>query len=122
MPTLGFRHIQDLGITVSSSVKQYLLFKSGSSFYITFQIYLEHFFHFCKSKHLTFFFFRIVFHNNNNNSMQLTLACHPSRPHQHATDTNHGSTLSTLLTLVGIAHQFSHSEGTNGSLTVQLTS
>ena len=37
LPTLGFRHIQDSGITGSSNGKQHLLFKSGPSFQLMFR-------------------------------------------------------------------------------------
>ena len=93
--TLGFRHIQDPGITGSSNVKEHLLFKSGSSFksFGTFS-------YFCFKINIQIFFSGQCFNNNNKNNKQhgthastpptpptlLTLARHPR---QHAT---HAST------------------------------
>ena len=79
MTTLGFRYIQDYGITGSNNVKSHLLFKPGSSFISLFRS-IWNVFHFSfKSKRSTF--------NESTPPMPPTqpkLALHPCKHTTHA--------------------------------------
>ena len=68
LPTLGFRHIQDPGITGSNNVKQHLLFKSGSSFKS------QHFSHFVSKVNIQHLFLQ---HSISIITMTIIIACHP---------------------------------------------
>ena len=117
MPILGFRHIQDPGITVSNNVKQHLLFKSGSLFKSLFRSIFSLF---QKSKHSTFLSSGWYFNdsNNNNNNMPSKLARHPHHPHKHAIHATHASTPPTLPTL---ACHPRHHASTNSTSFLKLT-
>ena len=56
LPTLGFRHIQDLGIAGSNNIKQHLLFKSGPSFKSLFRSISNIFFLFVSKVWIQYFF------------------------------------------------------------------